>query len=188
MKNLLFLTAFLLLPLVNSGSGQYNLYNKRNSAILLAYINGYRTSLGLPKVTYDYGLEEAARLQVLDNYIKKKFRKKGDDVNKLHQNNLFPLIRDRVSAVGVPTAGESCAEICYAKAGMGNQPLQAAIKPYKSLEELMFSRYRKSAGHNAILTTRKFTRAGMHTIYDGKYVYNAVVFMTGKPALAYQNR
>ena len=188
MKKLLLLSGLLFLPLLNSGAAQYNLYNKKDSAILLAYINSYRTSLGLPKVIYDYGLEEAARLQVLDNYIKKKFRKKGDDVNKLHQNNLFPLIRDRVSAVGVPTAGESCAEICYAKAGMRNQPLPVAIRPYKSLEQLMFVRYRQSPGHNEILTTRKFTRAGIHTIYDGKYVYNAVVFMTRKPTFAYQKQ
>ena len=186
MKKLLLLTLFILSPLLNAGSAQYNLYNRKDSAILLAYINSYRTSLGLPKINYDYGLEEAARLQVLDNYIKKKFRKRGDDVNKMHQNNLFPLIRDRVSAVGVPTSGESCAEICYAKAGMKNQPLLVAIRPYKNLEQLMFARYRQSPGHNAIMITRKFTRAGIHTIYDGKYVYNAVVFMTGKSALAYQ--
>ncbi|GEO03461.1 hypothetical protein AAE02nite_11250 [Adhaeribacter aerolatus] len=170
-----------------SASGGYNLYNKKNNAVLLEYLNNYRTSLGLPQVTYDYGLEEAARLQVLDNYIKKKFKNRGDDVNKLHQNSRFPLIRDRVKAVGVPTAGESCAEICYAKAGMKNQPLAAAIKPYKSLEQLIFTRYRNSAGHRHIITTAKFTRVGIHTIYDGKYVYNAVVFMTGKPLLANKN-
>ena len=187
MKKLLVLIPFLLVPLLHSASGGYNLYNRQNNAVLLEYINNYRTSFGLPKVTYDDGLEEAARLQVLDNYIKKKFKNRGDDVNKLHQNSRFPQIRDRVSAVGVPTYGESCAEICYAKAGMKNQPLSVAVKPYQSLEHLMFTRYRNSPGHKAIMTTRKFTRVGIHTIYDGKYVYNAVVFMTGKPQFASKN-
>lgn len=184
MKKLLLAVVCFLYALPNSASKNYNLYNQADNVYLLHYINNYRTSLGLPKVAYDYGLEEAARLQVLDNYIKKKFKKRGDDVNKLHQNDRFPLIRDRVKAVGVPTAGEACAEICYAKAGMNNQPLAVAIKPYGSLEQLMFTRYKSSAGHRAIMVDRKFSRVGIHSIYDGKYVYNAVVFMTGKPQLA----
>jgi len=187
MHKLILLAILFFLPRLHSASGGYNLYNTKNNAVLLEYINSYRTSLGLPKVTYDYGLAEAARLQVLDNYIHKKFKKRGDDVNKLHQNSQFPLIRDRVSAVGVPTAGESCAEICYAKAGMKNQPLAVAIRPYKNLEHLMITRYLNSAGHRTIIATRKFTRVGIHTIYDGKYVYNAVVFMTGKSQLANKN-
>lgn len=184
MKKSLLAILFLLYAFPNSASKNYNLYRPADNIYLINYINSYRTSLGLPKVTYDYGLEEAARLQVLDNYIKKKFKKRGDDVNKLHQNDRFPLIRDRVKAVGVPTAGEACGEICYAKAGMNNRPLAVAIKPYQSLEQLMFARYQSSAGHRNIIIDRKFTRAGIHTIYDGKYVYNAVVFMTGKPQLA----
>lgn len=187
MKRLFLVVVLLLHALSDSASNSYNLYNKANNVYLLNYINNYRIALGLPKVSYDYGLEEAARLQVLDNYIKKKFKNRGDDVNKLHQNDRYPLIRDRVKAVGVPTAGELCAEICYAKAGMNRKPLAVAIKPYQSLEQLMFTRYKSSAGHRAIMVDRKFTRIGIHTIYDGKYVYNAVVFMTGRPQLAQRN-
>ena len=187
MKRLFLAVVLLLHAFPNSASKSYNLYNKADNIYLLHYINSYRASMGLPKVVYDYGLEEAAQLQVLDNYIKKKFKKRGDDVNKLHQNDRFPLIRDRVKAVGIPTAGEACGEICYAKAGMNKQPLAVAIKPYQSLEQLMFTRYKSSAGHRHIILDRKFTRAGIHTIYDGKYVYNAVVFMTGKPQLAQRN-
>jgi uncharacterized protein YkwD len=104
----------------------------------------------------------------------------------MHQNSRFPQIRDRVRAVGVSVNGESCAEICYAKAGMNNRPLLMAIQPFQSLEQLMFMRYKKSAGHHAIMVNRQYTRVGIHTIYDGKYVYNAVVFMTGKPQIAAQ--
>ena len=186
MKRLFLLALLTLNALLNTAIAQYNLYNKANNVQLLKQINDYRISLGLPKVTYDYGLEEAARLQTLDNYTKKKFKNRGDDVNKLHQNSRFPLIRDRVSAVGVSTAGESCAEICYAKAGMKNYPLQVAITPFRSLEQLIFKRYKESAGHHAIITDRKFTRIGIHTIYDGKYVYNTVVFMTNRSQLAYK--
>lgn len=165
-----------------------NLYSPEGNARLLAYINDYRATLGLPKVVYDQGLAKAARLQALDNYTKKKFRRRGDDLSKLHQNARYPLIRDRVQAVGVATAGESCAEICYAKAGMRNSPLAYAIRPYQNLEELMFVKYKLSPRHHDIMATRKYTRVGIHTIYDGHYVYNAVVFMTGKPGRAYGNR
>ncbi|WP_026461573.1 CAP domain-containing protein [Adhaeribacter aquaticus] len=175
----LFLLALILLSFFSTATAQYNKYPKSKNQNLLNYINQYRAAYGLPKVVYDDGLEEAARLQVLDNYIKKKFKKRGDDVNKLHQNARFPRIRDRVSAVGVATAGENCAEICYAKAGMNNQPLNRAISPFKSLEQLMFTQYQRSPGHNAIILTPQYTRVGIHTIYDGKYVYNTVVFMTG---------
>jgi uncharacterized protein YkwD len=167
--------------LVTTASAQYNLYRQAGNVDLLNYINSYRASLGLPKVVHDEGLAKAARLQALDNYTKKKFRGRGDDVNKLHQNTRYPKVRDRVKAVGMATAGEFCAEICYAKAGMKNFPLAAAIRPYQSLEQLMFTRYKFSPSHRAIIATRAYTRVGIHTIYDGHYVYNAVVFMTGKP-------
>ncbi len=178
-KRILILLLFITL-LSNSGSAQYNKYKFGGNQNLLEYINKYRISMGLPTVKYDAGLAEAAKLQALDNYVKKKFRKGGDDVNKLHQNAMFPLVRDRVRAVGVNTAGEACAEICYAKAGMNNKPLTIAIRPYQSLEQLMFNRYKRSPGHHAILVDPDFARVGIHTIYDGKYVYNAVVFMTDK--------
>lgn len=181
MKRIFLLTLILLSIFSGTISAQssYNKYKEADKINLLNYINLYRQSKGLPLVVYDPGLEEAARLQALDNYIKKKFRRSGDE-KKLHDNALFPLVRDRVSAVGVPTLGESCAEICYARTGMNNKPLPTAVKPYQNLEQFMFNRYKTSPGHHAIMVTPEFTRVGMHTIYDGKHVYNAVVFMTDK--------
>lgn len=180
-NNFLFSVIFLFwLFVITPVSAQYNKYKTGGNKNMLEYINKYRISMGLPEVKYDAGLAEAAKLQALDNYVKKKFRKGGDDVNKLHQNAMFPLVRDRVSAVGVNTKGEACAEICYAKAGMNNKPLTMAIRPYQSLEQLMFTRYKRSPGHHAILVNPDFVKAGIHTIYDGKYVYNAIVFMTDK--------
>jgi uncharacterized protein YkwD len=181
MKRVSFLLLIFFNLLVTTASAQYNLYKHAGNVDLLNYINSYRTSVGLPQVVYDEGLEKAARLQALDNYAKKKFRGRGDDVRKLHQNARYPQVRDRVKAVGVTTTGEFCAEICYAKAGMKNFPLAAAIRPFQSLEQLMFTKYKFSTSHRAIILTRAYTRAGIYTIYDGHYVYNAVVFMTGKP-------
>ena len=181
MKRISFLLCMAFNLLVTTAFAQYNLYKQAGNVNLLNYINHYRASLGLPEVVYDEGLARAARLQAQDNYTKKKFRRRGDDLSKLHQNARFPQVRDRVKAVGVATAGEFCAEICYAKAGMRNSPLAAAIRPYQNLEQLMFTKYKFSPSHRAIITTREYTRVGIHTIYDGHYVYNAVVFMTGNP-------
>jgi uncharacterized protein YkwD len=172
--------------LVTTAFAQYNLYQQAGNVHLLNYINNYRASVGLPAVVYDEGLAAAARLQAQDNYTRKKFRGRGDDVRKLHQNSRFPQVRDRVKAVGVATNGEFCAEICYAKAGMRNSTLAAAIRPYQSLEQLMFTKYKFSTSHRAIILTPEYTRAGIHTIYDGHYVYNAVVFMTGKPKKSFR--
>lgn len=172
--------------LAHTSLAQYNLYKQSNNTYLLKEINDYRASRGLPKVVYEEGLARAARIQALDNYNRKKFRGRGDDLRKLHQNERYPQIRDRVQAAGVPTAGESCAEICYAKAGMRNGPLYAVIRPYRSLEQLMFTKYKFSPSHHAIIVTPAYTRVGMYTMYDGHYVYNAVVFMTGKPKKSYR--
>lgn len=172
--------------LAHTSLAQYNLYRQTNNSYLLKEINDYRASRGLPKVVYEEGLARAARIQALDNYNRKKFRGRGDDLRKLHQNERYPQIRDRVQAAGVPVAGESCAEICYAKAGMRNGPLYAVIRPYRSLEQLMFAKYKFSPSHHAIIVTPAYTRVGIYTMYDGHYVYNAVVFMTGKPKKSYR--
>jgi uncharacterized protein YkwD len=186
MERAFFLLLIVCSLLVHTCQAQYNLYKQSNNSYLLKEINDYRASLGLPAVVYDEGLARAARIQALDNYTRKKFRGRGDDVRKLHQNARYPQIRDRVKAAGVATAGESCAEICYAKAGMRNSPLYAVIRPYRSLEQLMFTKYKFSPSHRAIIVTPAFTRVGIYTMYDGHYVYNAVVFMTGKPKKSYR--
>jgi hypothetical protein len=147
MKRISFLLCMAFNLLVTTAFAQYNLYKQAGNVNLLNYINHYRASLGLPEVVYDEGLARAARLQAQDNYTKKKFRNRGDDLSKLHQNARFPQVRDRVKAVGVATAGEFCAEICYARAGMRNSPLAAAIRPYQNLEQLMFIKYKFSPSH-----------------------------------------
>jgi uncharacterized protein YkwD len=145
-----------------------------NHARFMTYLNKYRAEHGAKPVVYDMELSKAAKIQATYNHANNKR-------NDLHQNHIYPDVLDRLNAAGIPTVKESYGEICYALRAQRPASMEYMASPYTNIEERMFEGYKNSkTGHAEIMRDKAYDKVGIHTIWDGKAVYNVVVFLTNK--------
>jgi uncharacterized protein YkwD len=142
----------------------------------MIYLNKYRASYGAKPVVYDVELEKAAKLQAEYNYH--NFRKTHN--YDQHYNHIYDRSVDRINAVGIPTRYQAYGEICYALLGIDpTKSLMDAAKPLSSIEEKIFEGYKASTkGHAETMREKSFAKVGIYTFYDGRSLYNVVVFLS----------
>jgi uncharacterized protein YkwD len=173
MKKILsiFVTLILLLAQTTNASGSNDDLNVDR---LLKLMNKYRSQHGVHPLVYDVELEKAAKLQATYNH---KAKRTGD----LHYNPVLDRSVDRMNAVGVATIKEQYSEICYALLNLDpDMPLSRVAAPYANMEERMFEGYKGSPSHAEAMRNGTYDKAGIYTVYDGRYIYNTVVFMSNR--------
>lgn len=143
--------------------------NFADSQEFLRILNQYRHEHNLEPLIYDAIVEKAAQIQC--EYL---YRKKIND--HLHDNVELPTAQYRLDKTGYVTTS-SLYKYRYCENAIHYASMSPSDPDFKQLEYEMFMDYKRSPNHNKNMLNENVTKVGIYTIYDGKDLYNIMVFV-----------